>query len=113
MEKEEEEGTEKSVTEQALRESRAKFLSITVLFKKKGRQLEQTQQLRWKGLSLSLGRKWISTSRPARKTVPNYSGKSRPLLPLRSNIWSSHLEIHFLPLGLDQDIRGKLLRRNL
>lgn len=35
MEKEEEEGTEKSVTEQALRESRAKFLSITVLFNKK------------------------------------------------------------------------------
>lgn len=35
MEKEEEEGTEKSVTEQALRESRAKFLSITVLFKKR------------------------------------------------------------------------------
>lgn len=34
MEKEEEEGTEKSVTEQALRESRAKFVSITVLFKK-------------------------------------------------------------------------------
>lgn len=35
MEKEEEEGTEKSVTEQALTESRAKFLSITVLFKKR------------------------------------------------------------------------------
>ena len=34
MEKEEEEGTEKSVTEQALRESRAKFVSITLLFKK-------------------------------------------------------------------------------
>lgn len=35
MEKEEEEGTEKSVTEQALRESRAKFLSITLLLKKR------------------------------------------------------------------------------
>lgn len=34
MEKEEEEGTEKSVTEQALRESRAKFVSITLLFKR-------------------------------------------------------------------------------
>ena len=33
MEKEKEEGTEKSVTEQALRESRAKFVSITLLFK--------------------------------------------------------------------------------
>lgn len=77
MEKEEEEGTEKSVTEQALRESRAKFLSITVLFKK-GRQLEHTQQLRWKALGQSLGRKWISISRPARKTVPNYSGTSWP-----------------------------------
>lgn len=30
MEKEEEEGTEKSVTEQALRGSRAKFVSITL-----------------------------------------------------------------------------------
>lgn len=36
-EEEEEEGTEKSVTEQALRESRAKFLSITLLLKKKKR----------------------------------------------------------------------------
>lgn len=33
MEKKEEEGTEKSVTKQALRESRAKFVSITSLFK--------------------------------------------------------------------------------
>lgn len=40
MEKEEEEGTEKSVTEKALRESRAKFVSITLLIKR--RQLEQT-----------------------------------------------------------------------
>lgn len=58
MEKEEEEGTEKSVTEQALRESRAKFVSITLLFK--GRQLEHTRQLRWEGIIHCMERKWIS-----------------------------------------------------
>lgn len=34
MEKEEEEGTEKSVTEQGPRESRAQFVSTTLLFKR-------------------------------------------------------------------------------
>lgn len=57
MEKEEEEGTEKSVTEQALRESRAKFLSITVLFKKKRTPIRTNTTVKMEGTQPQPGEK--------------------------------------------------------
>lgn len=100
MEKEEEEGTEKSVTEQALRESRAKFVSITLLFKRTPIRTNMT--VTTEGNYLRPGEKMDFNKLATEETLfqitlGNCDLGARCFGEIK---YQSHSEIHFLPLGL-------------